>query len=122
MATPTNRVRRKGSYAPLSAHYYKDERIIMAGERAELLFIRGLAFCAEVIKDGFIADVQLHRFVAAGLTGVKARTDTLVDLGLWLRDDERGGYVVASWLEWNRSSDEITDLLKRDSERKAGQK
>lgn len=45
-----NRVRRSGAYAPLSAHYYKDDVIDEAGPEAELLYVRGLAFCAEVRK------------------------------------------------------------------------
>ena len=122
MSAPSNKVRRKGSYAPLSAHYYKDERIALAGEKAELLYVRGLAFCAEVLTDGFIADVQLDRFVGVGLTNPRARAKTLADLGLWLRDDERGGYTVSAWLNWNRSSEEIGELLRRDSERKAAGK
>ena len=43
---PNNKVRRNGSYAPLSSRYYKDDAIILAGERAELLYVRGLAFSA----------------------------------------------------------------------------
>lgn len=117
--TTANKVRRKGSYAPLSAHYYKDERIALAGEKAELLYVRGLAFCAESLLDGFIADVQVERFVGAGLTGIKARASTLVALGLWSRDEDRGGYVVASWLHWNRSAADIQEQLRRDAARKA---
>ena len=115
-----NKVRRNGSYAPLSARYYKDDAIIAAGERAELLYVRGLAFCAEVLSDGFISDLQLSRFVGAGMTGVKARAGALVDSGLWFRDEDRGGYLVTSWLKWNQSKDEISEKLRTDSARKTG--
>lgn len=115
-----NRTRRNGSYAPLSAHYYKDDAIAQAGEKAELLYVRGLAFCAEVLSDGFISDVQLDRFVGVGMTGVKARAQTLDRLGLWARDDDEGGYWVRAWDKWNYSKAEIQDRLHKDSERKRG--
>lgn len=114
-----NRVKRNGSYAPLSAHYYKDDAIALAGERAELLYVRGLAFCADVLSDGFISDVQLTRFVGAGLTSVKARAEALAKHGLWSRDDDEGGYWVCSWRKWNLSREEIGERQQRDSERKA---
>ena len=117
---PNNKVRRNGSYAPLSSRYYKDDAIILAGERAELLYVRGLAFSAEVLEDGFISDAQLTRFVGAGLTGVASRAARLVECDLWKRDDERGGHWVIGWLKWNQSRDEITEKLRADSDRKGG--
>lgn len=117
-----NRVKRNGSYAPLSAHYYKDDAIDEAGEAAELLYVRGLAFCADVLSDGFISDRQLVRFVGVGMFDAKERADRLVEAGLW--DRVQDGYKVRSWLDWNRSRAEITDFQKKDAERKrpAGQK
>lgn len=115
-----NRVRRNGSYAPLSAHYYKDDAIAEAGERAELLYVRGLAFCADVLTDGFISDLQLIRFVGVGMADAKRRADRLGRAGLWIRDDERGGWVVKSWDKWNQSLTEIKAKQKADAERKAG--
>lgn len=113
---PVNRVKRNGSYAPLSAHYYKDDAIDEAGEAAELLYVRGLAFCADVLSDGFISDRQLVRFVGVGMFDAKERADRLVEAGLWDRVPE--GYQVRSWLDWNRSRAEITDFQKKDAERK----
>ena len=118
---PVNQVRRNGSYAPLSAHYYKDDGLIEAGEKAELLFVRGLAFCAEVLSDGFISDAQLTRFVGAGLAGARARAERLLQVGLWERDDDAGGYRIRSWAKWNLSRDEIAARQRKDSARKAAQ-
>jgi hypothetical protein len=116
---PVNQVKRNGSYAPLSAHYYKDDAIALAGERAEVLYLRGLAFCADVLSDGFISDIQLTRHVGVGLTGnVKARADKLCEVGLWERVD--GGYRIPSWPKWNLTKAEIKDKQRRDAERKAG--
>jgi hypothetical protein len=106
-----------GAYAPLSATYSDDDAILEAGERAELLFVRGLAFCSGSPSDGFITDRQLVAKVGAGLPGVPARARRLVEVGLWERVD--GGYVVRSWLRWNRTADEIGRARKQDRERKA---
>lgn len=114
-----NKIRRNGSYAPLSAHYYKDDALALAGERAELLYVRGLAFSADILKDGFITDIQLERFVGVGMKDAKARAAKLVDVGVWLRDDEEGGYWVKSWSKWNQSMTEIRAKQIKDAERKA---
>jgi hypothetical protein len=115
---PVNQVRRNGSYAPLSAHYYKDDAIAQAGERAELLYVRGLAFCADVITDGHISDVQLTRFVGVGMSDAKKRAEKLVEVGLWERNG--CGFIVRNWHKWNLSKAEIAEKQKRDAERKTG--
>lgn len=112
-----NSVRRNGSYAPLSAHYYKDDAIDEAGLDAELLYVRGLAFCADILSDGFISDRQLVRFVGVGMDDAPERAKRLVAADLWERTD--GGYRVRSWLGWNRSREEITQRQAKDAERKA---
>lgn len=113
-----NQIKRNGSYAPLSAHYYKDDAIAEAGPMAELLYVRGLAFCADVLSDGFISDVQLSRFVGVGINSAKRHSETLCRVGLWVR--EEGGYFVVSWGKWNLTKAEIQDKQKKDAERKAG--
>lgn len=108
-----NQVRRNGSFAPLSAHYYDDDAVIAAGEKAEVLFTRGLAFCARKPTDGFISDLQLTTF---RLTAVANRAKTLVEVGLWERVD--GGYRVAAWLKHNASRAEIEEKQRKDAARK----
>lgn len=112
---PVNKVKRRGSYAPLSSHYYKDDRLIRAGEKAELLYVRALAFCADVLNDGCITDAQLAH-VGVGMSGVKARAKALVEVGAWQRVDD--GYQVVAWLSWNKSRDDILVEAKKDCERK----
>jgi hypothetical protein len=112
-----NRPRRRGVYAPLSSRYFFDAAIIRAGERAELLYVRSLAFCAESMSDGFISDSQL-RVICSGLTVIRRRIESLSEQGLWKRDEERQGFVVRSWLAWNPSREEILAAQARDAERK----
>ena len=120
-----NQIKRNGSYAPLSANYYDDDAVIAAGERAEVLFTRGLAFCARNLNDGLITDLQLAR-IGVGLTNVKARAKRLVEVGLWERiegdllDHDGCGYRVRRWGKWNLTKAEIEAKQKKDAERKAG--
>lgn len=123
---PVNQVKRNGSYAPLSAHYYKDDAIAEAGPMAELLYVRGLAFCADVLSDGFISDMQLTRFVGVGIPNPRKHAERLVLVGLWekaepdLLGSEGTGYVVRAWAKWNLTKAQIQEKQKRDAERKAG--
>ena len=116
-----NKTRRNGSYAPLSCHYFKDDAIACLSNKGELLYVRGLAFCADVLSDGFISDAQLPRFVAVGITGYAPLARELDRVGLWIRDDDLGGYWVRSWEKYNLLKAEITEKLKRDSARKGEQ-
>lgn len=114
-----NQIRRNGSYAPLSAHYYKDDAIADAGPMAELLYIRGLAFCADVLSDGFISEIQLSRFVGVGIPTPRKHADALCKVGLWVQED--AGFRVVAWAKWNLTKAEIQEKQRKDAERKAGQ-
>jgi hypothetical protein len=110
------RPKSNGPYAPLSATYYRDDLILAAGEQAELLFVRCLAFLADSASDGYITDRQMRLVVGMGMRNVPARCARLVELGLVTCID--GAYLVRSWGKWNKSTDEIGKHLKRDRERK----
>lgn len=110
------RPKSKGAYVPLAAQYYLDDAILEAGPDAELLFVRMLSFLAAVPSDGFITDRQV-KIVAAGLRAPSRRLDSLLNVGLI--EQVSGGFLVRSWLKWNRSADEVGKLLAKDRERKA---
>lgn len=110
------RTKGNGPYAPLGCSYYLDDAIMAAGERAEVLFCRGLAFSSNADADGYITDRQLIP-LGIGLPGLQQRAESLVREGIWERLD--GGYQIRSWLKWNKSAEEIGRHLKRDRERKS---
>lgn len=114
---PVNKVRRLGSFAPLSASAWTDDALAEAGEAAELLFYRTLSFSAHVLRDGFVTDSQLIRMVGHGMKDAKKRADRLCAVGLWVKADN--GYWVRSWLKWNRSREEIETLQRKDAGRKS---
>lgn len=109
-------VRRVGPYAKLLANYASDDAIIAAGEAAELLFVRGLAFCATSDSDGYITTSQLLRFVGAGMRDVEKRATRLVEQGLWGRDGD--GYQIRSWTKINETAEEKGRKRRTDRERK----
>lgn len=114
--TPEARRKRVGAYAKLLANYASDDAIIDAGEDAELLFVRGLAFCATSDADGYITDAQVTRYVGAGMRDAAKRARRLAEVGLWERVD--GGYVVRSWLKIHDSTAEKGRQRAKDRERK----
>lgn len=113
----TEQARRKvGAYAKLLANYASDDAIIAAGEAAELLFVRGLAFCATSDADGYITDAQVVRYVGAGMKDAAKRATKLAEVGVWARVD--GGYIVRSWTKIHETAAAKGRRLKADRERK----
>jgi hypothetical protein len=108
--------RRTGAYAKLLANYASDDAVIEAGEKAELLFTRALAFLANADSDGYITDAQLVRYVGAGMSDAVRRARRLVEVGLWTRMD--GGYYVRSWLKYHESAEAKGRKRRTDRERK----
>lgn len=113
----TFRPHRRGTYVPLSSTYMNDARVLEAGYHAELVFVRALARCAAEPTDGFLTEAQL-RALMPGYRRVMSAVGRLVAVGLFKRDDKRGGYVVVNWLKWNPSQEEIRAGRARDAERK----
>jgi hypothetical protein len=83
-------------HVALDVDYADDEAIILAGEKAELLYVRALCTAKKSLSDGFVADAQIARY---GLTGWQQRARRLVDVGLWRRDPTRAGYWILGWTD-----------------------
>jgi len=130
MARDPVTIRRNGPYAPLSAFYADDDAIAALdqaeNDRAELLFVRALAFCARTPeRSGFVSSIALEtgRVLRRKRWGDKTATvhtvaEELVKLGLWTGDTD--GYRIAKWSKWNRTPEEIESARKRDRDRKGG--
>ena len=107
--------KKPGAYAPLSAHYADDDRIMAAGEEAELLYLRALAYCARTPKtEGHLTHAQIRSRL--GLDGAESRAETCAEVGLLVRTDS--GYRIASWLKWNLSAEEVERVRSQDRHRK----
>lgn len=100
-------------YVKLDASYADDPKIIEAGERAEVLYLRSLCLVKRILSDGFVADAHLPRF---GLSQVNQRARKLTEVGLWDRDDQMGGYWIRGWGKHNKLSTEIRATRSEASE------
>lgn len=120
-------MKRPGIYAPLSAHYFDDEAIMEAGEHAELMFVRMLAFAARTPT----TEGHLSRAVCLTRLGIvssendpetypEKRLERLREAGLVTATDT--GFQINSWLRWNPSAEQLGRERSRDRERKAAQK
>lgn len=93
-------------YVKLDASYPDDPKIIEAGEKAEVLYVRSLCLAKRILSDGFVADAHLPRF---GLSSVNQRARKLCEVDLWRRDDQAGGYWITAWLKHNRPAAEVQE-------------
>jgi hypothetical protein len=98
-------------YVPLDVDYASDDKLIEAGPLAELLYIRGLAFCKRTMSDGRIKRAQLT-VVAHGIPSARKHVYQLVDVGLWRETSD--GWAIVAWLKRNKSAAQI----RSDSETK----
>lgn len=73
--------RRARLHVQLAVDYHEDDRIIEAGEKAELLYVRCIAFCKR--RDEFDVTYGQVGRLAAGLTDVDRSAERLVLVGLW---------------------------------------
>lgn len=97
-------------FLPLSVDYADDPRLEIAGEKAELLFIRARCAMKERETDGNISDLQLRKL---GLPGVVARADKLVSAGVWQRT--ASGYHDPAFLDENLTAADLDNLRSKMS-------
>lgn len=109
-----------GPWVPLSARYYFDERVADVEPLAELLYVRGLAYCAASMTDGRMTLREVRSVIAVGLDGVDldALIKQLLAAGLWTGDAQCGPYVIRQWERWNYSAQEIKEYRSFDAMRK----
>ena len=88
-----------------------------AGFEARGLDEAAIEWSASQEHDGFISDADVEMLAALhGCKKVGRLTTVLVKVGRWTRDDERGGWWITNFLEFNPSRAELE--AKRESDRK----
>lgn len=102
-------------WVKLSTSYDTDAAIMRAGEAAEVLFTRSLAYCGREETGGFIPDGMPERLCPKG---ARARVKALVSEQLWVRDDEQHGWWVRSWGAWQSELDALAARRRADRDRK----
>jgi hypothetical protein len=102
-------------YVPLSVAYASNPKVIEAGERAELLYVRGLLHCREHLTDGVI-DRRLLSRVAFGISGKPlAHAARLVAVELWLEDPAGWRVPEPTWRAWNPTAGEVATRRERNA-------
>lgn len=101
-------------WVKLSSNYYNDPAVMRAGEAAEVLFTRALAYCGDQETDGFVPAEVLLR-----LTPIKApsRAAALVREGLWVVVD--GGWRFTAWEKHQITSEQIEQTRAGNRQRQA---
>ena len=98
--------------------FYDHGKVELAGPLGLALWVSGLAWCNRNLSDGFIPrgrartllDFEGLAFVR-GMSGEDVTADLVIDslleAGLWERDDARLGFVVHDYLDYQPSADEV---------------
>lgn len=102
-------------WVKLSTSYDHDAAIMRAGEAAEVLFTRSLAYCGREETGGFIPDGMPDRICPKG---TRARVNALVRERLWIRDNAQGGWWLRSWEGWQSELDVLAERRRNERERK----
>ena len=79
-------------WVKLASTYYLDAAVMRAGEAAEVLFVRAMAYCGDQENDGRIPFEALSRLTP---TRGRSRANALVREGLWV--EVEGGYQFVNW-------------------------
>lgn len=98
-------------WVKLDTTFYLDEAIVAAGEAAEVLFVRAMAWCGDRENDGVVPRDIVPRLTP---TRGKARAAALVREGLWEPVPE--GWRIRSWSRKQRTKTQV------EGERAAGRK
>lgn len=94
-----------GLYVPLDVEYDSDDGFLVAGPMAELLYVRGMAFCKRTGSDGVISRSQLA-IVGHGIPALAKHAQKLVDVDKWTITAT--GWHVRAWLKRNKAAAEIS--------------
>lgn len=82
-------------WVKLSTRYYLDPAVCVLDSDAELMFVRGLAYCGNAETGGFIPDAVVHHLTRRN---PKRSADALVGAGLWTRMPT--GYGIPNWQKY----------------------
>lgn len=101
----------------LAANYADDPKIVAAGEQAELLFVRALAYCAREETAGHVSKNLVKRLASSN---ANRRANMLVKVGLWVEVED--GYQIKRWADWQSELDALAARRQADRERKRAQR
>jgi hypothetical protein len=102
-------------FVKLSVRYRIDFGMTGTSPLAELLFIRGLAYCGLNDTRGLIPASELVA-VAGNIRRPEQYADELVRDRYW--QASKVGWCIRSWDKWQHDFDQVAEKRRRDAERK----
>lgn len=66
-------------------NFFRNPKVLIAGEDAALLYLQGLAYCSDSLTDGLIPSAALGTLTQR--RGAKGLAQKLVDAGLWIETE-----------------------------------
>lgn len=116
--------RRSAPWVPLSVYYFDDEALIVAGEFAETMFVRMMAYAGRHRDwNGRLPrSVVLSRLGLVALDNVpesapERRLEALLESGLVSAQGQH--LVITNWLKWNDAGERVEAIREQDRERKS---
>ena len=103
-------------FVKLSVRYRVDFAHTRTSPHAELLFLRGMAYCGLNNTGGSIPEVDLPGLATGLGRRYAALAAELEAGGYWQRSDT--GWCVRSWDKWQHEFDQVAEKRRRDAERK----
>lgn len=105
-------------WVKLASSYYLSRKVASLPDAdAEVMFLRGMAYCGQAETSGFIpGDVLL----GLGRRKHRQSANALVAAGLWVAAD--GGWLVVDWHEWQKELELLIARKKRDRDRKRAER
>lgn len=98
--------------------YARHRKMLAAGAEGVALDVAGMGWAAEKGTDGFVPDYAVT--VLYPVRNPRAVAARLEQVGRWERDNDRGGWQIHDFLDYNPSAAEVADLKAARSE--AGQR
>lgn len=106
------------AWAKFDDRWATHPKLLAAGLEAKGLDASGICYAAGQETDGFVPDTALI-ILGAGHRNPRKVADRLVEVGRWIRDDERRGYVIHDFDRYNFTRAQGEAKRTRDAERKA---
>lgn len=106
-------------WAKFDDRYATHRKLLAAGLEATGLDARAICQCAGDLTDGFVADALLPVLAAGSKTPPIKLANKLVEVGRWWRDDERGGWWIHDYLDYNDTREEVERRREKERQRKA---
>lgn len=105
-------------YAKIDCAFPEDPKVIEAGDIAELVYLRCVLKCRELLTDGVIHRVRLDRWTVGIRGKATVHAARLVEVGLWELHPDGWRIPHAVWAKWNPLASDVQDKREEEANRK----